>query len=826
MSLDRDLVVFLPAVGGDHSFWAPQVRALADTHEVLALDLVRPAAEVSMAAFADDVARAIEAAGYARAHVVGLSMGGVVALELFRRHRARVRSLTLANAWAWQPEGEGRWAWFQAELDARGLAGFSRMSLPGLFAPTTDRAIVEAGVAVESAKDPAMVRACWREMLGADLRPMLPTIDVPLLLVGGPLDPVTPTDPLLTTIAQAVPTARLVELPGAAHFSNLDQPQAFTAALRAHLRSARGQGDDRRVPPPATAVALPAGPAAEQLLRLLDLHGVEVLAANSGTDFTPIIDALAYLAEPSAVGPEGGPTFGLRVITCPHESTAIALAHGHALLSRRPQAVMGHVGVGTANMGMGLINARRARVPMLAMAGTSPWYEEGMPGVRSNFVQWGQDCFDQAAMFREYTKWDYELRSPHALDVVVERGLAIAASAPQGPVYLTLPKEPLCASAPALTVDRRPRHTPARLARPEDAALDAAAAWIRGAQRPVIVTADAGRHVGAPAALVRLSVHAGLPVIEHGKRNFFNFPTEHPHHLGFEPLPAVAEADLVIAVECPVPWVPALAGLPRPPRVIQLGVDPLFSELPMRGFPCDLALAGDPAVILRALADRFEGPAAIDPALAATHERAFGSARARAAAEGAAGRLTKSFLSHALGRLVDDDVVIFNEYDLDPWQVPRRCPDSWFENSIASGLGWSLGAALGGKLAAPERTVVVTLGDGAYYFNSPLSAHQIAAAEGLPILVVVFDDQAWSTIERSTRGSHPQGHAVRTGRFPLSHFAAPVDFAAVARAAGGVGLRVEHAAEVPGALQDALQQVREHPRLVLVDVRCERDGGA
>lgn len=817
MSLDRDLVVFLPAVGGDSSFWAPQARALARTHDVLALDLVRPAGEVSMAAFADDVAAAIERAGHVRAHLVGLSMGGVVALETFARHRERVRSLVLANSWAWQPEGAGRWAWVQAELEARGHRGFSEASLPGLFAPTTDRAVVDAALAVEGAKDPAMYRACWQHMLHADLRPLLPSIDVPMLLVGGALDSVTPTDPLLTTIAAAVPCARLVELAGASHFSNLDAPGAFNDALVTHLRSARGQGDDRLAPPPAAARELPAGPAAEQLLRLLDLHGVEVLAANSGTDFTPIIDALAHLCD--------DPGFGLRVITCPHEGTAIALAHGHALLSRRPQAVMGHVGVGTANMGLGIINARRARVPVLAMAGTSPWYEEGVPGVRSNFVQWGQDCFDQAAMFREHTKWDYELRSPHALPVVVERALGIAASAPQGPVYLTLPKEPLCAEAPACAVDERPRHTPSRRTRPEDAALDAAAAWIRGARRPVIVAADAGRHVGAPEALVRLSVHAGLPVIEHGKRNFFNFPTEHPHHLGFEPLPWVSEADLVIAVECPVPWVPALARLPRPPRVIQIGVDPLFSELPMRGFPCDLALAGDPAVTVRALADRFAGPARIDPELSRAHAQAFERARAAAAADGAAGRLTKAFLSHAIGRLVDDDVVVFNEYDLDPWQVPRRCPDSWFENSIASGLGWSLGAALGAKLAAPERTLVVTLGDGAYYFNSPLSAHQLAAAEGLPILVVVFDDQGWSTIERSTRGSHPQGHAVARDRFALCRFGAAVDFAAVARAAGGVGHRVERVDEVPAALAEALRAVRAEPRLVLLDVRCERDGG-
>lgn len=816
MNPDRELVVFLPAVGGDHTFWAPQVEALSRDYEILALDFVRPAAEVSMAAFADDVAAAIERAGFARAHLVGLSMGGVVALEVFRRHRARVRSLTVANSWAFQPEGEGRYAWFAGEIEKLGIAGFSRMSLPGLFAPTTDRKIVEAGVAVESAKDEAMYRAMWREMMRADLRPILPSIDVPLLLIGGPLDPVTPADPLLTTIAAAVPCARLVELAGASHFSNLDQPEAFTGALRAHLRSARGPGGDRIAPPPQESVELPIETAAYHLLRLLDLHGVEVMASNSGTDFTPIIDALATLADE--------PSFSMRVVACPHENTAIALAHGHVLLSRRPQAVMGHVGVGTANMGLGMINARRARVPIFAMAGTTPWYEEGVAGARTNFVQWGQDTFDQGAMFREFSKWDYELRSPHVLDVVVERGLAIAASAPQGPVYLTLPKEPLCAEAPARAVDRRPRQTPTRPAIPESASLDAAARWIREARKVVIVTADAGRHVGAPEALVRLAVHAGLAVIEHGKRNFFNFPTEHPHHLGFEPLPFVADADLVIAVECPVPWIPAFARLSRPPRVIQIGVDPLHADLPMRGFPCDLALCGDPAATLRALADRFPGESAIRPELAEAHDRLFGEARARAAAEGASNRMTKSFLSRALGRVIDDDVVIFNEYDLDPWQVPRRCPDSWFENSVASGLGWSLGAALGGKLAAPERTMVVTLGDGSYYFNTPLSAHQVAAAEGLGMLVVVFDDQAWSTIKRSTRGSHPNGHAARTGRFALCDFAAAVDFAKVAEACGGVGLRLDDPAIAEETLRGALRRVREEGRLVLIDARCERDG--
>jgi len=811
-----ELVVFIHAVGGDSSFWAPQMTAFGREYHVLAVDLVRPAAEVTMAGFADDVVRAIVDAGHVQAHLVGLSMGGVVALEIFRRHRARVRSLTLASSWAFMPDGPDRWAWAAGELEGHTVAEFSRKTLPALFAPTTGQAIVEHGIEVEGRKDHAMYRACWREMLHADLRPVLPTIDVPLLLIGGALDPVTPTRPLSTAIHDAIPGSRLVELPVASHFSNLDCPEAFDGVLRSFLRSARGRGEDLPAAPEAAAVTLPAGSTAEQLLRLLDLRGVELLAANSGTDFTPIIDALALLAD--------SPSFGLRVVAAPHENTAIAMAHGHALLSRRPQAVMGHVGVGTANMGLGMMNARRAHVPMLVLSGRTPWYEEGVAGVRSNFVQWGQDTFDQGGYFREFSKWDYELKGPHALDTVVDRALAIAASEPAGPVYLMLPREPLCQPAPDREVAIVPRQRPVCGGVPDAAQLEAAIGWIRQARAPLVITADLGRNAGGPEALVRFAVAAGAGVIEHGKRNFFNFPTRHPHHLGFEPMPHVAEADLVIAIECPVPWIPVQARLPRAPKVIQIGTDPLYADLPMRGFPCDLGIMGDPTKILRALSDALATSHEPRETLARRHDDIFTAARERALADASRPTITKRFLSHTLGRVIDDDVVIFNEYDLDPTLVDRSHADSWFENSIASGLGWALGAALGAKLAAPERTMLATVGDGSYLFNTPLSAHYVATAERLPILVVVFDDHGWSTIEKSTRAAHPQGHAVRTGRFALSGFSVSLELDKVAEACGGIGIREERPEALEGTLRRALELVRSGDRHVLVDVRCEPDG--
>jgi acetolactate synthase-1/2/3 large subunit len=812
----EELVVLLPAVGADSTCWAPQIKSLSPRYRVLALDFRRPAQEVSIAGFARDVAEAIRAAGYAKAHVVGLSLGGLVALETHRNHPELVRSLTLANTWAWQPEGAGRWRWFSELFDRVGIAEFSRQTLDGLFAPGTDPALIAHVRAVESAKDPRAYRATWEAMLAADLRPSLAAIAVPTLLMGGAHDGVTPTDPLLTTIRAAVPTAVLVDIPSAGHFSNLDAPEAFNAALIPHLRSARSAGGDLLDPPEDPPLAIPEGTTAEQLLRILSARGVELFASNSGTDFTPVIDALANL--------EDDPSFSLRVVPAPHENTAVAMAHGHALVSRRPQVAMAHVTVGTANMGLGLINARRAHVPMLLLAGRTPLHEEGTEGVRTNFVQWGQESFDQSAMVREYTKWDYELRGPRALDTLVDRAMAIASSEPAGPVYLTLPKEPLCEPAPARSISAVPRQRASRAGCASEASLREALARIARARKPLIVTADLGRHAGGPEALHAFARASGAGIIEHGKRNFFNAPTEDPHHLGFDPMPSVGECDLLVAVECPVPYIPAHAGFARPPACVQIGVDPLFSDLPMRGFPVDVGLAGDPVATLRALAERLRALGPRPLAWPGVHEARFSAARAAAAQDAARPVITKRYLSHALGAALDDRCVVVNEYNLDPWLVPRTRADSWFENSVASGLGWSLGAAIGIALAAPEQTVVVTLGDGSYLFNTPLSAHLTAVAQGIPMLIVVFNDQAWSTIKKSTKGSHPTGHSARTGRYALCDFSVGIEFDRVAEACGAVGLRASAPGELPAVLSEALRRVREERRLVLLDARCERDG--
>lgn len=820
-----EVVLFLHAVGGDATSWLPQLAALATRYRGVAVDLrghgasAAPAATVSIAAFADDVAALVAALGYRRAHLAGLSMGGVVALETFRRHRAVVQSLALSNSWAFHPEGAARTAFIEGQLSRMSLAESSAELIPGLFAPGTPREVIDRAIAVEGGKDRDAFLASWRSMFEADLRPMLASIDVPVLLIGGSLDAVTPTS-LLAPIAAAVPMSQLHEIPGAGHFSSLDHPGDWTRLLNVHLRRARATFPQRVDAPPARALALEADTAAHALMALLNARGVDFFFSNSGTDFTPILDALARY--------DGTPGFRLKTVATPHENTAIAMAHGYALLSGKPQAVMAHVNVGTANMGLGIINASRARVPMLVLAGKTPWYESDVDGCRTNFVQWGQDTFDQGAMFREFTKWDLELKGGRNLPTVVDRALAIARSEPAGPVYLTLPKEALTdrIEGGSFTVSSVARQQPDAPREPSAEAIDRAARLLAGARRPLVITAELGRTRGGPEALVALASRHAIGVIEHGKRNFFNFPTEHPMHLGFDPMPFAEEADLLLVVDSHVPWIPALGGPKEPPTVIQIGEDPLAARIPMRSFPVDLGVAGNAARALTLLAERLD-TLGVDTGeraahLAAAHARVFGNAREAARVDASRTAITKRYLSACLGDALDDRCVVFNEYDLDPYQVPRRVTDSWFENSIASGLGWSLGAALGAQLASPSRTMVVTLGDGSYLFNTPLSAHYVAAAYELPILIVVFNDTGWTTIRKSYLGTNPDGWAARKDVFPLCHFERTIAFEKVAESCGGAGWAVSDPTELPAALRKGLDIVRNERRHVLLNVICER----
>ena len=171
-------------------------------------------------------------------------------------------------------------------------------------------------------------------------------------------------------------------------------------------------------------------------LHLLAKRGVDFLFANAGTDFAPIIESLAR----SGSGQENRAP---QAVPITHKNVAVGMAHGYYLVTGRPQAVMLHVNVGTANGLCALMNAARENVPILLTAGRTPLTDGKRPGARSAPIHWAQEMFDQAGMLREMVKWDYELRNGEQIETVIDRALSISMSEPKGPDYLTLPPEVL-----------------------------------------------------------------------------------------------------------------------------------------------------------------------------------------------------------------------------------------------------------------------------------------------------------------------------------------------------------------------------------------------
>jgi acetolactate synthase-1/2/3 large subunit len=560
--------------------------------------------------------------------------------------------------------------------------------------------------------------------------------------------------------------------------------------------------------------------AAEAYLELLAARGVEYFFANAGTDFAPLIEAYAKRAAEGQTLP--------RPLTVPHEITAVGMAHGYAMVTGRPQVVMVHVIVGTANALGGIINAARAHAPILVTAGRTPLTEGAALGARNRHIHWAQESFDQGAMVREFVKWDYELRLGGQLETVVDRALAIARAEPQGPVYLTLPRETLSERLGTLEYSDPARVTPPAPSVADPAAVERAAEILAGARNPIAIVKSSGRDPGAVAPLVALAEALGMPVFDQAATHL-NFPQDHPLYGGGDPTAYLADADRIVVVEADAPWFPALRAPGPETLVIQIGHDPLFSRYPIRGFAVDLGLAGAPrltlAALTAALARRGLDAGAVEARRkrwAAEHTRVVEAAAAKSAGVKKDTPIDMVWLSRCVGDVLDDRTIVVNEYDLDIAQTRMRTPGSYFSQSPASGLGWGLGAALGAKLAAPDKTVICCVGDGAYIFGTPTAAHWTARAHNLPVLNIVFNNRAWNAVKRSVTSHAPQGWAARSASMPLSELDPAPDYEGIARACGNWAERVEDPTVLPEMLRQALRVVREDKRPALLNVICKK----
>lgn len=540
-------------------------------------------------------------------------------------------------------------------------------------------------------------------------------------------------------------------------------------------------------------------------------EGVDYLFGNPGTTELPIMDGLPFQTD-------------VRYILCLHEDVAVGAAMGYAASTGKVGVVNLHVAPGLAH-GLGnLYNAWRSHIPLVVTAG-----QHDTPFQFEEPILWG----DMVAMARPLTKWSYEVRTADELGPALQRAFKVAATPPQGPVFLSLPRDVLLAETERPLPPPAPRYF-APVAQGE--ALRRMARLIAEAERPLLVVGDAVSRSGGWDEAVALAEAAGMPVRNEPLPHLFNFPSDHPLFLGPTPVnrrgieAALDGVDLVLLVGV-ANQAPGAMYDGRPTwlegrRIIYLGDAPW--EL-AKNAPGLMAVLGDPRGSMAALREVIaatwspeEKERAARRAEATAREtgaRRLVDREAAAAAKRAEGDgLPVRELLLAIQPALPRDTVVVNEGVSNGFLVQRYLehpvPGSYM-GSRGGSLGYGASMSLGAQLGRPDRPTLCISGDGALLYYPQVI--WTAAHHRIPVTFLVLNNSSYRILKLNFQAMG--GDAPARGQYPHTDITDPaVDFSALARAFGVSYRRIERLEEARETVAGALAE--EGP--VLVEALVER----
>jgi benzoylformate decarboxylase len=545
----------------------------------------------------------------------------------------------------------------------------------------------------------------------------------------------------------------------------------------------------------------------QAFLQILKQEGVSVMFGNPGTTELPLMDGLAR--EP-----------GIHYVLALQEAVAIAMADAYAQASGGLAAVNVHISPGLGNaMGM-LYDASKSGAPMLLTAGQ---HDQGFNVTEP--ILWS----DLPPMAAPLVKWSTEARRLEDLPRIVHRAIKTAFAHPSGPVFLSLPVDVLNAERD-LDLGAPTRIAPRIVG--DRSALARAAELLAKAQHPVIIAGDAVAHGDALAELAELAELIGAPVITEGVASTCSFPFTHPFYAGSMPRigppirALLMRHDLLFSVGGDLFTLSLPDDVdPMPPglTVVHLDVNPW--ELG-KNYPAEVAIFGEPKATLPEISEAIRRntgknghPQAAKRTEAVT--AAFAAERAelatRAAAEASRVPISPLTLMHEVARVTPADAVIVDEAISSSQGIRHffKCADSKsFFGLRGGGIGWGLPAALGVKLALPNRPVVALVGDGSSMYTN--QALWTAARESLAVVYVIFNNTSYRILKQRTKAL--KGFSAEDDRYVAMDLDKPlIDFVGLARSLGVSGTRVEKASDIGPAVGKALASGGPH----LVDVRID-----
>jgi benzoylformate decarboxylase len=500
----------------------------------------------------------------------------------------------------------------------------------------------------------------------------------------------------------------------------------------------------------------------------------------------------------------------------------MAMADGYAQASGDLAVLNLHVAPGLGNaMGM-LYDAMKANSPVLITAG-----QQDMEYLVSEPVL----SADLPTLARPFVKWAAEVHRVEDLPLYVHRAVKTALAPPTGPVFLSLPGDMLKNDADIGLLE--PTRVAPRM-RGDAEAVAAAAALLAKAERPVIIAGDAVMQSRAHAELAALAEALGAPVYCEFVPNTASFPSSHPLYRGSmtRSQQGVREVldkhDLVFSVggdlftwSLPSNVNPWPSGLP----LIHLDTDPWQIG---KNYPAQVGIFGDPQATLpditKALGERMT--AAQKGAAAARLKSAIAAIKAdreafRAKARALAGKTPVQPLAllEAIGSMLPKDAVVIEEV-LSSAPGARSLinsddPQSFFALR-GGGIGWGLPAAIGVKLAVPDRPVVALVGDGSAMYT--VQGLWTAAHYKLPIVWVIFNNTSYRILKQ--RLVNMRGLAEQSDNFVGMNLTDPaIDFVGLAKSLGIEGARAKTVKDATDLIAKALKD----GTALLIDVDMDRN---
>ncbi|KAF3028991.1 hypothetical protein E8E15_010073 [Penicillium rubens] len=553
--------------------------------------------------------------------------------------------------------------------------------------------------------------------------------------------------------------------------------------------------------------------AAENFFEALSEAGITHCFVNLGSDHPAMLEAMIKARQ------ENNLNFP-NIITCPSELVALSAALGYAQATGVPQCVIVHVDCGTLAMGQSIHNASVSRVPVLCFAGLSPFTQNGeLLGSRTEFIHWLQDVPDQAAIVRQYCRYTGEIKTGRNIKQMVSRALQFATSDPKGPAYLMAAREVLEERVGTESLDGDILSPIAPSALPEQE-VELIAKSLMDAKRPLVITSYLGRNLKAPALLAELCDKLPITVVEMVGSDVC-LRSDHEAYRGVTVTthPEVLEADVILILDCDVPWIPT-AGKPRTgTKVFHLDVDPLKQQMPLFSINatrrlkvgCGIALAQ-----INAFLDEHNIARArytLEFEERSKHYKTWRETLRTLESPSEDGVVSVPYLASRLRDCLPQDTIYVLEAVTNAGHLIHHLnltkPGSLVASG-AGGLGWGGGAALGVKLGKPGSFVCGIVGDGVYLFSQMESVYWIARRYDIPFLLVVLNNGGWNAPKVSALLVHREGLSSKSNRRDLNiSFDPSPDYPGIAAAAGKAwGATVTTQSELDPAIKEATNVVQ------------------